>query len=389
LQSAIEKAIRRAKRRQPSNGRKEYQRAVITEALPRAIDQASGGGRYRYSLRQLFYAVRPHTLDALGAEPDYGYFARVVGDYETERGGDLPGMYRDDRGTLYHPHTGESIPLGTRAVEAYRRPEWTFNKVLYCEKEGFFPILVEAQWPERHDCALLTSKGFASRAARDVLDLLGETDEPLTFYCLHDADGPGTMIYQTLQRGTAARPGRRVEIVNLGLDPAEALDMGLPAEKVNGSGRRGKRRRVPVADYLDQDWRVWLQSSRVELNAMDTPTFLQWLDGKMEQAGGKLIPPGPIMAARLVADARGLIQDALTAEAIRAARVEERTEAALAALQPEIDRTARQLPALVGRELAAVPARPWSAPVADAAARVAGKTAGNGRARPRKPPRAD
>src|SRR5207249_4516476 len=82
------------------------------------------------------------------------------------------------------------------AVQQYRRPVWTFNKILYCEKEGFFPILKDASWPERHDCALLTSKGFSSRAVRDVLDLLGATEEPLTFYCIHDADGPGTLIYQ-------------------------------------------------------------------------------------------------------------------------------------------------------------------------------------------------
>jgi hypothetical protein len=62
--------------------------------------------------------------------------------------------------------------------------------------------------------------------------------EPLTFYRLHDADGPGTMIYQTLQDGTRSRPDRQVEIINLGLDPAEAVDMELPAEKVEGKGRR-------------------------------------------------------------------------------------------------------------------------------------------------------
>ena len=75
-----------------------------------------------------------------------------------------------------------------------------------------------------------------------MLDLLGDGDEPLTFYCIHDADGPGTMIYQTLQEGTKARPGRRVEIVNLGLDPAEALDMGLPAEPLSEKegGPRGR-----------------------------------------------------------------------------------------------------------------------------------------------------
>ena len=154
IRQAIEKAIRRAKRKNGSaNGRQTTQAAVITEAMPAAIDKASGQGQYRYSLRQLFYAVRPHVMNALGAEPEYNYFARVVTDYEQDQGHDLPDMYRDDRGTLYHPHTGETIPLGTRSVEAYQRPAWTFNKILYCEKEGFFPILIDAQWPERHDCA--------------------------------------------------------------------------------------------------------------------------------------------------------------------------------------------------------------------------------------------
>ena len=311
IRQAIEKAIRRAKRKNGNgNGRQTSQAAVITEAIPAAIDKASGKGQYRYSQRQLFYAVRPHVQNVLGVEPDWNYFCKVVTDNESERGADLPGMYRDDRGTLYHPHTGEQVPLGTRSVEAYERPAWTFNKILYCEKEGFFPILIDAQWPERHDCALLTSKGYASRAARDVLDLLSDGDEPLTFYCLHDADGPGTMIYQTLQDGTKARPGRRVEIVNLGLDPAEVLDMGLPAEKVEG------RRSIPVATYIDQEWRQWLQTHRVELNAMDTPTFLEWLDSKMEPYACKLIPPSPVLTERLVADARGLIHQRLIAEAI-------------------------------------------------------------------------
>ena len=116
IREVIEKAIRRAKRKNANcNGssRKTTQTEVITEALPAAIDKASGSNQYRYSLRQLFYAVRPHVLDMLGIEPGYGYFATVVTDYETGQGGDLPGMYRDDRGTLYHPHTREHIRLGT------------------------------------------------------------------------------------------------------------------------------------------------------------------------------------------------------------------------------------------------------------------------------------
>ena len=374
IRQAIEKAIRRTKRKNGSangNGRQTTQAGIITAALPAAIDKASGAGQYRYSLRQLFYAVRPHVLNALATEPDYNYFSRVVADDEGEQGHDLPGMYRDDRGTLYHPHTGQQIPLGTRSVEAYRRPAWTFNKILYCEKEGFFPILIDAKWPERHDCALLTSKGFASGAARDVLDLLGDGDEPLTFYCLHDADGPGTMIYQTLQDGTRARPGRRVEIVNLGLDPAEALDMGLPVEPVTRKGAGA----VPAAGYLAPAWRQWLQGHRVELNAMDTPTFLDWLDGKVPAA--KLIPPPAVLADRLRNETLAAIRNRLIDEALLQARIEERTTEALDGLQAELQRAQARLTPAIKKKLAAVPALSWTSPVVAAAAKLAGKAGQN------------
>lgn len=187
------------------------------------------------------------------------------------------------------------MPLGTRTVEGYRRPEWTFNKILYCEKEGFFEILKDIKWPELHDCALLTSKGFASRAARDLLDMLGDTDDEITFFCIHDADASGTLIYQSLQEATAARPKRRVSVVNLGLEPSEALEMGLEVEKP----KKSKKKR-PVASYIQPEWAKWLQHNRIELNAMSTPQFLEWLDKKMASYGnGKLIPPEQVLTDEL------------------------------------------------------------------------------------------
>ena len=95
LQIAAEKAIRQAKRRQPANGRQTTQREIIVDSLPAAIAKASGEGQYRYSLRQLFYAVRPSVLSELGIELNYGYFGKVVTEYEAANGCDVPGMYRD------------------------------------------------------------------------------------------------------------------------------------------------------------------------------------------------------------------------------------------------------------------------------------------------------
>jgi DNA topoisomerase VI subunit A len=60
--------------------------------------------------------------------------------------------------------------------------------VTYIEKEGFSEALKAAGWPERHDCALMSSKGFTTRAAKDLVDKLAEHDEPVTVFCVHDAD---------------------------------------------------------------------------------------------------------------------------------------------------------------------------------------------------------
>jgi DNA topoisomerase VI subunit A len=197
------------------------------------------------------------------------------------------------------------------------------NKILYCEKEGFFPILKDAQWPERNDCALLTSKGFATRAVCDVLDLLAETDQPLTFFCIHDADGPGTMILEAMQEGASARPGRQVTIINLGLDPDEAVAMGLEPETVERKKRKdGRLKQVPVADYVSREWRVWLQHQRIELNAMTTPEFMAWLDRKMTPHDtGKVIPPVKVMREKLEADVRAALQSTITAEIPTAATI--------------------------------------------------------------------
>lgn len=298
LAAEIKEAVGRAGKRAKKLVRKEMNRSqkeVIQDCLEEAIDRASGDGEYRFSLRQLYYAVRPFVLEELGKEPEYGYFASVITEYEAEYG-DIPLMYRDDRGTLYHPHLGEDIPIGTIAVENYERPPWTFNKVLYIEKEGFFNILKDKKIPEKYDMALLTSKGYASRAVKDLLDTMGEdAEEEITFFCIHDADAAGTKIYDTLQNETRARPGRKVKIINLGLDPEEAIEMGLEIEEIERNDR-GK----PVADYVGIAWGEWLQSHRVELNAMPTPVFLEWIERKISLYDrGKVLPPENIIESSL------------------------------------------------------------------------------------------
>ncbi len=239
-------------------------------------------------------------------------------------------MYREPRGSLLHPHSDAGpMPLGTLSVRDYGRPIWTFNKILYLEKEGFTQALQSVGWLERHDCAILSSKGYTTRAARDLVDKLAEHDEPVTVFCVHDADAFGTMIFQTFQEATKARGARKVDIVNLGLEPAEAQFMGLPAEVLE-SGKRNK----PVAEYVAPQWRDWLQTNRVELNAMPMPQFLAWLDGKMAKFGnGKLIPPEDVITEDLDDRIEQKVREALKEKILHEARFDEQVTAALAMIK--------------------------------------------------------
>ncbi len=231
-------------------------------------------------------------MDETGKELKIGNFTGIITDYEYEHG-EIPLMYREPRGSITHPHRNETITLGTLMVEEYERPAWNFNKLLYIEKEGAQEALKQDRWLERHDCAVMSSKGFSTRAARDLIDKLAEHDEPVEVFCAHDADACGTMIYQTLQEATKARGARKIKIINLGLEPWEAVAMGLEVETLE-EPRSASR---PVADYVRErddgdDWEDWLQTHRVELNAMTTPQLIAWLDEKMAEHGdGKLIPP--------------------------------------------------------------------------------------------------
>lgn len=363
LSKAIKKACSRGRAMSPKDEAKASQRAVIEHHLEEAIAKASGNGEYRYSLRQLFYAVRPHMLEKLGKEPDYNYFSSVITAIEAERESDLPGIYRDSRGIIYHPHTGEEIPLGTLNVERYKRPEYTLRHVLFCEKAGLLSTLRESGWPERNDCALVSSQGFASRAARDVLDLLGDSDEPIFFYSLHDGDNAGGLIHQSLMEATKARKGRKVHIVNLGIEPWEAVQMGLQVEH-HREDTPGKRL-LPVADYVAEKdngyWADWLQTKRVELNAMTSPQFIAWLDSKFEGLQRKLVPNEQVIRHTFNQQSEEAIRQALTAKILKDAGLNDLVQAAMEQLKGSTDNL--NLTQIVEDGLAENPHHRWDKPL--------------------------
>ena len=338
ISAAMAKAIRKVRR--PGAG-VVSQKDVVLDHLEEVIEAVSGGAlRYRFNSRQLFYALRPIVKEETDKELQIGNFQGILDDYEKEHG-EIALMYREPRGSITHPHRDETIALGTLMVEKYVRPAWCFNKVLYIEKEGAQEALKQDHWLERHDCAVMSSKGFSTRAARDLIDKLVAHGEPVEVFCAHDADASGTMIYQTLQEETRARGARKIRIINIGLEPWEAVEMGLEVETIEE-----KDRRKPVAEYIADhvgDWKGWLQTRRIELNAMTTPQLIEWLDQKMEAFGaGKLIPPAEVLEEDLAQRAKKKVRAEITERILREEDLDGQVAAAMAALElPDGDVLAR------------------------------------------------
>ena len=344
---------------------------VILAHLAEAIRETSGHGQYEFGERQLFYALRPIVQREAGKALVLGTFKAILTEYENQHG-DIPGMYRKPRGYLYHPHVAEEIPLGTVNVRNYERPFWTFNKLVYCEKEGFLGNLRKIGWPERHDCALATTEGFTTRAIRDLIDMLSESPEPITVYCVHDADAYGTMIYQTLQEETKIRPRRKIEVVNLGLELWEAVELGLAVEDFP----RGKHDR-PVADYVKtrpdgQRWARHLQTERVELNEMRPAQFIAWITGKLEAVGiGKVIPPADFTEVVLREHARNLVKTRLTQELTKRAKIEARVAKIMRAIEWPDWPTKDAIRKTIERGLKREPEQRWSEPLYSLATKIA------------------
>lgn len=363
MKETIDEALQKAVRKYKSQMKKEMsfegkasvtQKKIVLDHLEEAVAKASGNGVIRFSQRQLYYVVRPFVMDEIQEELTYKYFSDILTAYE-RKNGDIKGIYRDSRGSLYTPHTGETIPMGTFSVEQYRRPEYMFNKILYIEKEGIFEILNDVKFPERYDCALITSKGYASRAIKDLLDLLGETDEELEVYCIHDCDKAGTMIYQTLVEETKSRGARKIKVIDLGLNPDEVLAMGLEVETVKKTdGKSG--------DSLDQESKKWLQTHRVELNAMTSLQLVDWLERKFQEyAGGKIVPEEDVLRSTLHSNLHRFAETKIRDEILAANQYESKVNDYVQELAGKINTDALEM--MVQNHLIEKPADRWSVPL--------------------------
>src|SRR5215213_1141310 len=284
------------------------------KVMERAAEHVSGGGLLPYSARRLFYAVRDmikeYTANEFSQDNGYQYFqSTILQDYQREHG-KLVGLYYDPRGRLHEPHDGRTLDVGTREVESYGFPKHVFNKLLYVEKKGQFPLIDEARLMDRYDMAVMTGEGYATEAVRTLLSV-ADKNEAMQIFVLHDADKDGYNIARKVRDATKRMPDYSVDVIDLGLTVTQALGLGLDPEShdrkkeldadlveelletepvalhyFNGSkeyhlNKKGKRKPI------------WRNCLRFELDKMTAPEAVELIESGLSEAGifGKVVPP--------------------------------------------------------------------------------------------------
>ncbi len=200
-------------------------------------------------------------------------------------------------------------------------PDGSFGAVFFIEKEGFTPLLERSRIADRYDLAIMSTKGMSVTAARSLVDeMCAAYDIPLLI--LHDFDKAGFSIAGTLQRDTERYVfNNEIEVVDLGLSLADVQAMGLQHEyqhhpkadrramesnmSLNGAGKAD-------IEFMFQDFDRMRSTRRVELNAMTSPQFIEFLERKLQENGvKKIIPDRALLEKAFVKMDRGRqLQDA-------------------------------------------------------------------------------
>jgi hypothetical protein len=351
----------------PPRGQEPTIKDAVFAIMPQALSAATGNGQLESNTRRLFYQARRLVQELTSRPLEWGYFNELFTLYRAEHAAECSLIFNDPRGVLYEPHTGRSVPVGQRQVEAYVFPAWVYHSILYVEKKGVMPTLQAARIAERYDMAILAAEGYATVAARTLFKR-AERDRDYTLFVVHDADPDGYNIARTLQEATARMPDYHVNVVDLGLTLQQGIDMGLQTETFE------RKKALPAALTLTETEKEYFTgrpagknrwiARRIELDAMSAPQFVQWLDQALQDHGAKkLVPPESVLLARTLAQGEARIRHALTAHILKEHGFEPQVQDALRALQPLAQADASGLPAVVHEYLGKEQAAHWTMPV--------------------------
>jgi hypothetical protein len=256
--------------------------------------------------------------------------------YIEENGVDWNIVY-DARGHFAEPHGGKVFGVGTLEVRDYLAklhdpklvdaacsqaeieicgPSGGFSAVMFIEKEGFDPILKAARTANKFDIAIMSTKGVSVTAARELADeMCAAHDIPLL--AVHDFDKSGFTIAGTLQRDSRRYEFQNsIRVVDLGLSLADIREMNITEfeHQHHPKGRASSLKenlRLNGAseediEFMFADFDQMRSTRRVELNAMTSRQFINFIERKLRENGiAKIVPDQSLLAETYVGLEKG------------------------------------------------------------------------------------
>jgi hypothetical protein len=290
------------------------------QVMEQAYMRASANGTLPANARQIMYQARPliQKLTDKMWKNDSLFTQKLLPDYMREYAAKTAGwdVVYDARGHMQEPHTELRVDLGTLDVRRYVKnwhtkiPDLTINPLglgvetqgpanrykfgLFIEKEGFNTLLERAEIAAKYDIAIMSTKGMSVTASRDLVARWSR--QGVITLVAHDCDYWGFNICHTLQTDTRRYQFTTTPLVRcLGLRLKDAQSMGLDTESVDYKNHLALERTMlkagatpAEAAFLCGDG---LEGSRIELNAMDSQQFIDWLEEKLAEAGVTKVVP--------------------------------------------------------------------------------------------------
>lgn len=289
----------------------------------------SDNGELPANARQVMYAVRKRVISSGLTNGEWyktsaSFTQNVLPDFLDDNP-ELTAQWDvvfDDRGHLIEPHTGHTIGLGTLAVRQYiqgwhsimvkpdasqikagmstRGPNNRFNAVLFLEKEGFLPLLKKVRLAERYDIALMSTKGLSVVAARRLVDHFSGAGTPV--YVVRDFDKAGFSIAATLGGDSRRYKFKNTpNVIDLGLrlDTIEQYEKYADVSEIQRYPD-GKNPAINLAkngatdaeiEKLAQQDSEGYFADRVELNALTSRDFLDWIESELQAHGVEKVIP--------------------------------------------------------------------------------------------------
>lgn len=328
LSEALETVTLEVRKQRSGEGRRKSERKNVDSIqdklfamMPAVLAEATDNGKLPVLLRQLFYTFRKAWFTTDDRPLHYATFCAYVSMYEVAVGKAI--CLKDPRGSLYEPHSGRVVQLGTALMDNFQPKRWEGHTIIFIEKENLANLLVRLGVGKRWDAIIIGSKGFAVEACCEALQKYAKLLPGLVkIVALHDADPAGYMIgYDLATNLPRFGDNVQIDVIDIGLTIEEARAMSLQDEPFDLSrqvwsmvrGMKSKTRPdgTPLLDAAA--WDSFMPPAmrysefpgngtgrRVELNAIHPRQFAAWVEEKLEQHGcRKVRPPDDIVNSRL------------------------------------------------------------------------------------------